>query len=118
MKFVAQILFCSIALFSGALHAIDPFAEMGFSNDEGARTFSMQCSGCHGEGAGGRDGMAPNFADEWFRLTKPDTELARNIRNGFKTPGKFYSGGTCSVSQLSDKEISDVLVYMRQLVGQ
>ena len=118
MKSVLQKFFFSMFVFSGASYAVDPFAGMGFTNEEGVRTYSMQCAGCHGESAGGNEGMAPNFADEWFRLTKPDNELARNIRNGFKTPGKFYSGGSCSISQLSDNEISDVLIYIRQLVGQ
>ncbi|MCF6280997.1 MAG: cytochrome c [Candidatus Polarisedimenticolaceae bacterium] len=118
MKLISLTFYILAIAFSGAAYASDHFSGFGSDNDEGARTYSMQCAGCHGESAGGRSGMAPNFSQEWFRLTKSNGELARNLRNGFKTPGKFYTGGTCPSTQLTDDEIDEILAHMRQLVGQ
>jgi mono/diheme cytochrome c family protein len=94
--------------------------DQGFNDldEQAVRAYQMECTGCHGSNAAGRNGMAPNFTQEWFRLTKADNELVRNLHAGFKTPGKFYSGGACPSSSLTDDELVDILAVMRQLAGQ
>jgi len=108
----------SALLFSNVLFAMDYDPDFDMVSEQAVRAYTMECAGCHGSNAGGRNGMAPNFTQEWFRLTKSDSELLGNLHAGFKTPGKFYSGGACPSSQLSDEELIDILGVMRLFVGQ
>ncbi len=106
-------------LSSGTLFALD--YDQGFDsfvNEQAVRNYTMECGGCHGSDAGGRNGMAPNFREEWSRLTKSDAELLRNLRAGYKSSVRFYSGGACPSSQLPEDELIDIIAVMRQFVGQ
>lgn len=106
-------------LSSGTIFALDYDQGFGsFVNEQAVRNYTMECAGCHGSDAGGRNGMAPNFREEWSRLTKSDTELLRNLHTGYKSSVKFYSGGACPSTQLPDDELVDIIAVMRQFVGQ
>ncbi|MBY0575764.1 MAG: cytochrome c [Gallionellaceae bacterium] len=86
--------------------------------ERGKMIFSQRCAMCHGEDAKGRDGMAPDLIAEWHRLTKSEDELARNIRTGQQTPGgKIYTGGPPPPLTLSDRDMDDVLAYMKSAFG-
>jgi mono/diheme cytochrome c family protein len=90
----------------------------GIGNPErGRMIFNQRCAICHGEDGRGRDGMAANLVDEWHRLSKSDQELARNIRSGLQTPGKIYSAGPMPPQVLGDREMDDVLTYVRGAFG-
>lgn len=90
----------------------------GIGNPErGRMIFNQRCAICHGEDGRGRDGMAANLVDEWHRLTKSDQELALNIRSGLMTPGKIYSAGPMPPQPLGDREMDDVLTYVRGAFG-
>lgn len=93
-------------------------ATSGIGNAErGKMIFSQRCAMCHGEDARGRDGMAPDLLEEWYRLTKSDQELALNIRTGQQTTSKIYSSGPPTPQMLSDRDMDDVLAYMRSAFG-
>lgn len=86
--------------------------------ERGRLIFNQRCAMCHGEDATGRNGMAPDLKEEWQRMTKPDQELANNIRTGRITPGgKTYTGGPPTPQVLSDTDMDDVLAYMRSAFG-
>ena len=118
MKLISISLFAVLVAASTFSVADMSMPGLGGSDLEGKRLYDQRCSTCHGVDGAGRSGMAPNFHDEWHRLTKSDSELFRNVRNGFRTPGKFYSSGQCPSQQLSDQDISNVLTHLRRLSGQ
>lgn len=98
--------------------ATSAFAFTGIGNpDRGRMLFNSRCAVCHGEDGRGRDGMAANLVDEWHRLVKSDQELARNIRSGFQTPGKIYGAGAMPPQILDDRQMEDVLTYIRGAFG-
>lgn len=85
--------------------------------ERGRTIFNQRCSLCHGEDGRGKSGMAADFVGEWPRLSKSDAELARNIRSGYQTPGKIYTAGSCPAQVLVDRDMEDVLAYMRTAFG-
>jgi mono/diheme cytochrome c family protein len=100
------LLLCS----ASAAHA---FSGMG-NPDRGKMFFTQRCAMCHGEDGRGRDGMAADLVGEWHRLTKSDQELIHNIRSGgLRTPGKIYTAGQCPPQILNDRDMDDVLAYLR-----
>ncbi|MDP1898078.1 MAG: cytochrome c [Sulfurimicrobium sp.] len=97
-----------------AAHA---FSGMG-NPDRGKMIFTQRCTMCHGEDGRGRDGMAADLVGEWHRLTKSDMELTHNLRTGaLRTPGKIYSAGQCPPQMLNDRDMNDVLAYLRNSFG-
>jgi mono/diheme cytochrome c family protein len=93
-------------------------ASSGMGNSERGKTiFSQRCTMCHGEDGRGRDGMAADLVGEWQRLTKPDLELKRNLQSGLRTPGKIYSAGQCPPHVLSERDMDDVLNFLRSAFG-
>lgn len=107
------ILAFAILCCAPAAHA---FTSIG-NPDRGRMIFAQQCTICHGEDGRGREGMAPDLVAEWHRLTKSDQELARNIRTGLQTSGKIYSGGPKPPQIMSDRDMDDVIAYMRNTFG-
>ncbi len=103
-----SILFCV-----PAAHA---FTSIG-NPERGKMIFSQLCAMCHGEDGRGREGMAPDLVTEWHRLTKSDQELAYNIRTGRQTPGKIYTAGPPPPQMLNDRDMDDVLAYVRNTFG-
>ncbi len=83
----------------------------------GAEIYSQRCVMCHGENGDGNNGMAANFREEWYRFTKTDDELAESIRNGFQSEGKSYAAGAMPPQVLSDRDLEDVIAYLRSSFG-
>jgi len=81
----------------------------------GQITYSQQCVMCHGSDGRGQNGMAPNFFEEWPRLTKSDSELANSIRDEYRSLERFYTAGNCPQHVLSDEKMEDLLAYLRGL---
>lgn len=96
-----------------AAHA---FSGMG-NPDRGKMIFTQRCAMCHGEDGRGREGMAADLVTDWHRLTKSDQELAHNIRSGLQTPGKIYTAGPMPPQILNDRDMDDVLAYVRNTFG-
>lgn len=89
-----------------AVFALPPSAQASDINN-GAQLYSMHCTGCHG-----RNGVpvmpgSPNFARS-EGLMQPDLALMGSIRAG-KNAMPAYVG------ILKDREILDVIAYMRTL---
>jgi len=97
--------------------AAQAFSGMG-NPDRGRMIFTQRCVMCHGEDGRGRDGMAADLVGEWHRLTKSDLELSHNIRSGgLRTPGKIYTAGQCPPQMLNERDMNDVLAYLRNKFG-
>lgn len=73
----------------------------------GQRLYAVHCAACHGQDGRAVMPNAPSF-ERGERLMQPDTALAASIRRGrFAMPA--YAG------VMSDREIFDVIAYLRTL---
>ncbi|HKK55675.1 cytochrome c [Marinobacter sp.] len=91
-----------IALVSTPLLAADP--------NEGRRVYNEQCAYCHGvDGNGELPGM-PNF-QRGERLMQADQSLFRAISDGRGSMPSFDG-------LLDEREILDVIAYLRTFMGQ
>jgi cytochrome c oxidase cbb3-type subunit 3 len=76
----------------------------------GARTFSTNCSGCHGsDGRGGE--RARNIAAAREVMALSDNDLVAILRNG------ITGSGMPAFAYLGNKGIDDVVAYLRTLQG-
>jgi len=80
----------------------------------GQAIYAQTCIACHGaDGKGSIPGVA-DFTDANGPLSKEDTELIRNISEGFQSPGSFIAmpvlGGNPA---LTEKDVEAVLDYIR-----
>jgi cytochrome c6 len=75
---------------------------------KGARIYSMHCAACHGPTGTAVMPGAPNFARN-ERLLQPDMMLLGSVRAG-KNAMPAYMG------ILNDREILDVIAYLRTLL--
>ena len=79
-------------------------------DEVGTRTFSTNCSGCHGaDGRGGE--RAPNIATARNIISLSDDDLVAIVNKG--VPGS----GMPSFASLGDRTIKDVIAYLRVLQG-
>jgi putative heme-binding domain-containing protein len=79
-------------------------------NESGARTFSTNCSGCHGaDGHGGE--RAPNIATARNIVALSDEDLIAIVKKGM--PGT----GMPSFAFLGDQGVKDVVSHLRHLQG-
>ncbi len=85
----------------------------GGDTDRGSRIYQQRCAMCHGSDGGGNDGMAVDFREQWYVLSKSDAELARHIRDGFRSPGSTYTAGACPSQVISQRDLRDVLDAIR-----
>lgn len=108
------ILAIAILCCAPAAHA---FSGMAGNPDRGRMIFSQRCAICHGEDGRGRDGMAADLVTEWHRLTKSDQELAQNIRSGLQTNVKIYTAGPMPPQIMNDRDMDDVLAFVRSTFG-
>ncbi len=83
----------------------------------GAKIFGGVCISCHGENGQPMIPGVPSFA-KGERLEKSDEQLKNSIKNGVnnpKNPGGLvmppYGGGP----KLTDKQLDDVIAYIRTL---
>ena len=107
----------AVALFS--LLASSQFAwGFGGNSERGQGIFMQRCAMCHGPDGGGNDGMAVDFRAEWYRLAKSDAEIAQSLRNGVSTPGRTYNAGAMPPQALNDRDMSDVIAFLRSAFNQ
>ena len=82
--------------------------------EQGSVLFTQNCAGCHGPA--GLHGIAPELANPTFQQSANDVFIVSTIRNGrrgtampaFQRPG---------AAGLTDREISDLLAYIRTWGG-
>ena len=80
------------------------------ANRKGKSLFESSCAMCHGlDGTGGEH--APSIGRASAAKSKPDSQLARILRDGI--PGK----GMPSFNRLGDRKLGSILSYMRFLQG-
>lgn len=84
---------------------------------EGDQIFNSICSSCHGEKGITEIPGIPIFS-KGERMNKTDEQLKKSIRNGVNNPNNPagmtmppYGGGP----ELNDKQLSNVLAYIRTL---
>tara|TARA_R110000782_G_scaffold30891_13_gene76609 strand:- start:4509 stop:5045 length:537 start_codon:yes stop_codon:yes gene_type:complete len=79
---------------------------------DGESIYKQTCVACHAANGEGAIPGVPKFSE---RLSKPDSELFANIKNGFQSEGSPMAmparGGNPS---LSDADIKEVMSYIRQ----
>ncbi|WP_303902797.1 c-type cytochrome [Thiohalomonas denitrificans] len=85
----------------------------GGDTDRGSRIYQQRCAMCHGSDGRGNDGMAVDFREEWHVLNKSDEELLRHIRDDFRSSGSRYKSGACPSQMIDDRDLYEVLDYMR-----
>ena len=93
-----------LAMLLAVLPAAAPAADLG----QGRSLYLAHCSGCHGAGGFSDMSQVPNFA-RGERLDQPDTVLIDAIRSGNDAMPPF-------LGILDDREILDVIAYMRTLL--
>ncbi len=84
----------------------------------GEKIYQQTCIACHGADGKGALPGAPNFADKSGPFSKPDSELLRNIIQGYQGPGSPMAmppkGGNPGLTR---QDLRQVLVYMRKEFG-
>lgn len=85
----------------------------------GKAVYEQACLACHGADGSGMMPGAPDFTEPRGVLTKPDSELLRNMVAGIQSPGSPMAmppkGGNPA---LTETELKEVLGYIRQAFGQ
>lgn len=84
----------------------------------GKASYSVTCIACHGaDGTGAIPGV-PNLAGKDSPLSKSDEELAKNITEGFQSPGSMMAmpanGGN---SALTDDDVKALVAFLRDAFG-
>ncbi|WIO75563.1 c-type cytochrome [Porticoccaceae bacterium LTM1] len=88
------------------------------SSGSGQAIYQSSCVACHGEDGKGLLAGVPDLTDRNGSLSKADSELLKNITNGFQSTGSTLAmppkGGN---SALTDGDIKVVLKYIRETFG-
>jgi cytochrome c oxidase cbb3-type subunit 3 len=74
---------------------------------EGAKIFAQNCQVCHGEG--GKGDICPDLTDRKWKYGNSDEQLFQTISKG--RPGGMPNWG----NKLSDKQIRDLIAYIRSI---
>lgn len=86
--------------------------------EHGQRIYQQTCVACHGANGKGLVPGTPNFNAKDGVLNKPDSELIKNVMDGFQSPGSPMAmppkGGNTS---LTEKDIRAVIDYLREAYG-
>jgi mono/diheme cytochrome c family protein len=86
----------------------------------GKKIYTKYCLSCHQADGGGVQNMNPPLAGTTYVLGVKDTVI-RIVLTGFKAAvainGQTYSNTMASFSFLKDKEVADVLSYVRNSFG-
>lgn len=112
-----KVFVVSMSLFFTVTAISIPTATAGGNPEEGKQTFESICSSCHGSGGITEIPGIPVFA-KGERMDKSDEQLKHSIKNGVNNPNNPagmtmppFGGGP----PLNDKQLSDVLAYIRTL---
>jgi mono/diheme cytochrome c family protein len=111
--------FCWLVIIISILHVAT--TSVAFAAGEGEAIYKQYCQGCHGpDGKGGGKGFMPHvgpLAQKGYIESLPDDYLALVIAEGGAAVGK--SGFMPSwKTTLSEKQIADVIAYIRTFVAE
>lgn len=87
---------------------------------DGATVFADTCSACHGEDGKGAEGMngVPDFTTSDAIWAKSDDELTQSVINGIAKPGaEVTMPPRAGDDELSDAQIKETVIYIRQTFG-
>lgn len=114
---ITKDIFFSLLIPFIAMGLLQSAAMAGGNPKEGRKIYDDICISCHGEGGHPELPGIPAFADG-ERMDKTDEQLKKSIKNGVNDPNNPagqtmppFGGGP----QLNDRQISDVLSYIRTL---
>ena len=82
----------------------------------GKLSYKKHCMACHQRDAGGVPGMYPPLADNKVVSGKKEpliSVMLDGLSGEIEVDGETYNGIMASYKNLSDKEISDILNYLR-----
>jgi mono/diheme cytochrome c family protein len=100
---------------AGAVPSTGIAAGSGSPGLSGEQVYSGTCIACHGADG---NGAIPGVPVLFERLVKTDETLFKHIKEGFQSPGSTLAmpalGGN---PDLADKDIENVLGYLRQKFG-
>ncbi|VAW71589.1 Cytochrome c, class I [hydrothermal vent metagenome] len=84
----------------------------------GKEIYDQTCIACHSDDGKGAFPGVPDFTDKGGRLSKSDSELFRDVMNGFQSPGSPMAmppkGGNTS---LTEGDIQSVIKYLHEAFG-
>jgi mono/diheme cytochrome c family protein len=122
---ITSLLLASFILLSGALHAqskkpVTRRATVRTSIARGKIVYTNVCLACHMADGGGVQNMNPPLANTTYVLGNK-AALINIVLHGFKDDveinGKTYSNTMSPHDNLSDRQIADVLTYVRHSFG-
>jgi mono/diheme cytochrome c family protein len=95
--------------------ALGAFATVAQPASHGKSIYGQTCVACHGKDGKGAFPGVPALGGKKGVLLKPDSELIKNIMNGYQTPGSPMAmppkGGNPS---LNEEDVAAVLQFMRE----
>jgi len=84
----------------------------------GKEIYDQTCIACHSDDGKGAFAGVPDFTNKGGRLSKPESELLKNVMGGFQTPGSPMAmppkGGNTG---LSEGDIQNVIKYLHEEFG-
>lgn len=81
----------------------------------GEAAFEANCATCHGINAAGQDGVAPPLVHKIYEPSHHgDASFVLAVKNGVRAH-HWRFGNMPAVPGVSDQEIADITVYVRQL---
>jgi cytochrome c oxidase cbb3-type subunit 3 len=91
-----------------------PTREIRGSPETGAKLYRENCASCHGREGRGDLGMGPALNNQDFLKAASDTFLWETIARGLRDTPMFPSlKGLRGVRQLSEREIDDLVAFIR-----
>ena len=124
MKFKIACLVLVISLFACNLHAqvrhLKKHSGSGASVARGKIVYTSICLSCHMAGGTGVPHMNPPLINTAY-VSGDKTKLVKIVLNGFNEDveinGQTYSNAMTPHSDLTDRQIADVLTYVRKSFG-
>jgi len=110
------LVFCFLVV-SGIAYAQDGVKA---SAERGKKVYENTCLACHQVNGGGVPGMNPPLKKTKFVLGDKKALInivLKGLDKEFEINGETYSNTMPSLAMLSDKEIADVLTYVRNNFG-
>jgi nitrite reductase (NO-forming) len=115
---ILVLLTCSVFIFS-AFQNTQPAFDLKTSIVRGKTIYEGNCMSCHMEHGEGLEGVFPPLAKADYLMADKNRAIIQVIKGAsgdMKVNGKIYNGDMAP-SGLNDKDVSDVLNYIRNSFG-
>jgi mono/diheme cytochrome c family protein len=114
------IFFVVTALMAFSLSSAQQKFNLKESIARGGDIYLTQCLQCHQQNGEGLEGVYPPLAKSDYLMADKKRSVVQTLKGvtgELKVNGKTYSGEMAGFETLTDKEISDVLNYVRNSWG-